>query len=191
MPSPTLYVPDDATLAAAVRGSNAVEGIYATVGMPGYDDHLAAAQWVRANPGRAVAYPRVIHERIMAATPYQPGYWRHRDDRFSGYVTVGGRYCPHPQEVPGLMRSLIADARAATIGKTAATIPYSETLWALHHQFEWVHPFLDGNGRTGRLWLMALRQSAGYPWVIVDGADDAARARYYRGITDWIAEHRP
>lgn len=180
---------------AVVRGSNAVEGIYVQPGATGYDDHYAAAAWVRQHPHRAVASPRMIHGMIMAHTAAQPGEFRHPDARYSGGVTVGGRQPMRWDRVPGAMRILTARARMLTrAGLTANDIPYAETLWDMHYEYEWIHPHLDGNGRTGRLWLNALRQCAGYPWVIVDvtgAAGTIERQAYYRAIKDWIARHQP
>ena len=45
--------------------------------------------------------------------------------------------------------------------------PLPETLAELHNAFERVHPFIDGNGRTGRLLLNLVLVRVGYPPVIV------------------------
>lgn len=45
--------------------------------------------------------------------------------------------------------------------------PLPEALAVLHNEFEKVHPFLDGNGRTGRLVLNLLLVRLGYPPIVV------------------------
>ncbi len=45
--------------------------------------------------------------------------------------------------------------------------PFPERLAKVHNDFEKVHPFLDGNGRTGRLLLNLLLVRLGYPPAIV------------------------
>jgi len=50
-----------------------------------------------------------------------------------------------------------------------------------HVIFETIHPFDDGNGRTGRIILNYLLISAGYPPVILKG-DDENKNRYYKAL---------
>jgi len=45
------------------------------------------------------------------------------------------------------------------------TLP--ELLAEAHHHFERVHPFLDGNGRAGRLALNLVLVRLGYPPVVI------------------------
>ena len=40
-----------------------------------------------------------------------------------------------------------------------------------HWLFGYIHPYPDGNGRTGRFLLNALFASGGYPWTIVRKED--------------------
>lgn len=47
----------------------------------------------------------------------------------------------------------------------------------LHHKFVHIHPFFDGNGRTGRLLMNVIIMSAGYPLTIILKND---RKQYYR-----------
>jgi len=50
-----------------------------------------------------------------------------------------------------------------------------ERLATVHARFEQVHPFLDGNGRTGRLLLNLILARSGYPPAIIQKRD---RTRY-------------
>jgi fido (protein-threonine AMPylation protein) len=57
-----------------------------------------------------------------------------------------------------------------------------EESWDFHYAFETIHPFIDGNGRTGRLWLNAIRIQCGLPWITVMYND---RYQYYDAISEW------
>ena len=50
-----------------------------------------------------------------------------------------------------------------------------------HVIFETIHPFNDGNGRTGRIILNYLLISGGYPPVILKG-DEENKNRYYKAL---------
>ena len=72
-----------------------------------------------------------------------------------------------------------------------------------HHKFEKIHPFFDGNGRTGRMMLNAMLVSEGYPPMIIrkktrasyldalSKADDTELNQdgsgHYRKLIDYLA----
>ena len=56
---------------------------------------------------------------------------------------------------------------------------FPETIAALHTRFEQIHPFLDGNGRTGRLILNLVLVRLGYPPAIIYKRQ---RAEYLRAL---------
>jgi Fic family protein len=49
----------------------------------------------------------------------------------------------------------------------------------LHHRFVHIHPFEDGNGRTGRLLMNLFLMRSGYPICIIKKSD---RQKYYRTL---------
>ena len=54
-----------------------------------------------------------------------------------------------------------------------------------HAEFEYIHPFQDGNGRVGR--LIALKECLHHniiPFII----EDSKKHFYYRGLTNWHDE---
>ena len=88
-------------------------------------------------------------------------------------VRVGPHVPPPPEHLPRLM-----DRFMAMFNEQAAD-PLT-----LHYEFEWIHPFVDGNGRTGRLlwaWDLMRRGNSIYPILDHYGTDDfhTQRNNYY------------
>ncbi len=91
---------------------------------------------------------------------------------------VGGRSTCPAKEVEKAMNSLIGSY--SRIKK-----PTFEDIVSFHADFEYIHPFQDGNGRVGR--LIALKECLRFgitPFII----EDSKRAFYYRGLSNWRQE---
>jgi Fic family protein len=89
---------------------------------------------------------------------------------------------PQWTEVPALMTDWVTDVVA--LGETVAAgaeldTPLPEQLARLHHRFECIHPFIDGNGRAGRLALNLVLVRLGYPPVVIFKKQ---RDAYLRGL---------
>lgn len=107
------------------------------------------------------------------ATPREgPGSFREHDIE----PFPGGMRPPEWTEVPMLVSDWITDAQAL---RKADESTIAEALARLHARFEQIHPFLDGNGRTGRLILNLLLVRFGYPPAIIYKGD---RSRYLAAL---------
>ena len=89
-----------------------------------------------------------IHRRLMEKSPNSPlaGEIRNRQNWIGGndYNPCGADFVPPPPErVPALLSDLCEAINDETL-------PPLVQAALVHAQFETVHPFDDGNGRTGR-----------------------------------------
>jgi Fic family protein len=129
---------------------------------------------------RNLRKPRLTHEdmlklhKVIAANVMDQG-------AAGRYRTIGvrvGRFVPPPPEdVSGLMFELLEwwnteSAKQSSIISSAV----------IHHRFESIHPFADGNGRMGRtlaLWELYRREFDTHHIFSVDEFYWADRPRYY------------
>ncbi len=121
---------------------------------------------------RAVVEPVWLQFPPHALDPKEgPGSFRRHDIA----PFASGMHPPPFSQVPALVDDWIA---AANDGSDEWPHPMF-ALAELHASFERIHPFRDGNGRTGRLVLNLLLVRHGYPPVVVYKRD---RARYLAAL---------
>jgi Fic family protein len=95
-------------------------------------------------------------------------------------VRVGRHYPPAAADVSGLMFELLE-----WWNKKASALSPVLSSSILHYQFEWIHPFADGNGRTGRalaLWELYRRGFDSHHIFSVDEYYWEDRPAYYRAL---------
>lgn len=101
---------------------------------------------------------RAMHAALMKGIPrHTPGQWRtetvwigRRSDSPVGADVVA----PHEDRIPGLMEDLERFS-------SRRDVPPLVLVALSHAQFETIHPFTDGNGRTGRALAQALLRAHG------------------------------
>ena len=108
-----------------------------------------------------------IHSLVLINRPEDKGVYRRIPVRIMGSYTEPLQ----PYMVQPAMEGLIIENN-----KRAETMNIIERIARFHLEFEGIHPFIDGNGRTGRLIMNLDLIRNGYPPINVKFAD---RKRYY------------
>jgi hypothetical protein len=155
----------------------------------GYGD---AAKWVYGqalDPGDwtsgdliTLSEIRGVHDKVMrpvwevephpdATAQEGPGSFRQHDI----HPFPGGMKPPSWTEVPALMHDWVK----SVVEIAQDERPFPEALAERHAAFERIHPFLDGNGRTGRLLTNLVLIRLRYPSAIIPNRE---RDRYLRSL---------
>lgn len=98
-----------------------------------------------------------------------------------GATIEQARYVPPPPEQ--MLR--ILDSFEKFVNAPLDKLPVLVWLAMIHYQFEAIHPFLDGNGRIGRLLIILLLCAKGVldkPLLYLSAYFERNRSRYYEGL---------
>ena len=120
-----------------------------------------------------------IHSLVLADRPEDRGRWRRVPVRIMGASVEP----PQPYMIEPMVGELLNDYSMVMTRLHAV-----ERVSLFHLRFESIHPFVDGNGRTGRLLLNMQLMQAGYPPINVKFAD---RKRYYDAFEDYAVTGSP
>lgn len=124
---------------------------------------------------------RLLMNGVRGASK-QPGELRRSQNWIGGTRPGNAAFVPPPPEqVPGLLADL-----ERFVHDPAPVLPPLVRVALVHAQFETIHPFLDGNGRIGRLLISALLehwQVLSEPLVYVSGYLKQHQAEYYRRLS--------
>ncbi|XP_076029988.1 FIC domain protein adenylyltransferase [Oratosquilla oratoria] len=121
-----------------------------------------------------------IHRRVLGhIDPIGAGYLR------TTQVYVSNHVPPSPTRLQILMEDFVAWLNSEDAQKLHP-IKYASLA---HYKLVFIHPFVDGNGRTARLLMNFLLMQAGYPPVIIRKQD---RMQYYEHLqTANLGDTRP
>lgn len=101
----------------------------------------------------------------------RPGEYKRHD-----YVTGRNEIGAFPEDVPEELGELLSELAAVPDEKALTAAAY------YHAKFENIHPFADGNGRTGRLTMNYFLLLHGHPPIIIHEED---RKAYYSALEAW------
>ncbi|MBU1444247.1 MAG: Fic family protein [Gammaproteobacteria bacterium] len=124
---------------------------------------------------------RLLLDGVRGASK-QPGELRRSQNWIGGARPGRAVFVPPP---PGQVQGLLADLERF-IHDPAPALPPLVRVALVHVQFETIHPFLDGNGRIGRLLIAALLEQwelLPEPLVYLSGYLKQHQAEYYRRLS--------
>lgn len=162
-------------------------------------NYLLAFRWVQSQLRDPLGLPISVrllceaHRRLLdgaRGASKQPGELRRSQNWIGGTRPGNAAFVPPPpQHVPDLLADL-----ERFIHEAASELPPLVRVALIHAQFETIHPFLDGNGRIGRLLIAALLEHWGLlqePLMYLSGYLKQHQSEYYRrlaqirGDGDW------
>jgi Fic family protein len=154
--------------------------------------------WLKQErPALSLELIEQIHDQLLENIDTRKGY-RAEDLRILGqpFTPSPGRYVKDDVK---LLLDWHAKQRSSLHPLVLATL--------FHHKFENIHPFSDGNGRTGRMLMNHVLMEEGYPPIIIarrnrreyldvmSGADaatkkqlDATDSKHYRELLTFIVQ---
>lgn len=154
-------------------------------------NYLRAFRWTQEqlrNPQGLPISVRLLceaHRRLLdgaRGAGKQPGELRRSQNWIGGTRPGNAVFVPPPPEhVP----TLLADMERF-IHDTTTDLPFLVKVALIHAQFETIHPFLDGNGRIGRLLIAALFEYWGLlvePLMYLSGYLKHHQTEYYRRLS--------
>ncbi len=133
-----------------------------------------AGDWTPASQDDLLA----AHRALMTELAGTPGRYR---TAAVGVIGPDGVHHigPPAGRVPGLMADLLGWLRGTEEHPLIASSVF-------HYEFEFIHPFEDGNGRLGRLWqtLILSRWKPMFAHVPVESVVQALQPEYYTAIEE-------
>lgn len=200
LPDPDLflyaYVRREAVLSSQIEGTQSSLSdllLFELIDAPGvpFDDVVEVSNYVAALEHGLrrlqAGFPlsnrllRDIHAKLLArgrGANKQPGEFRRSQNWIGGTRPGNAQYVPPPpQEVAACMAALERFLHAADVPSTLLKAALA------HVQFETIHPFLDGNGRMGRLLIALILHHDGVlrqPLLYLSLYLKQYRAEYYR-----------
>lgn len=150
-----------------IKASNEIEGIYSEE-----ENEQSLLAWAYLEQLDTLSHADIMRvQKIITLhqeelQPNQRGYYRGMAGNLTN-VSVGGRFAPEYSLVESLMRNWLDDLAHMT--------PLVS-----HIRFESIHPFADGNGRTGRMIYWFICKKRGIKPYYYNANTPKDREAYYR-----------
>jgi Fic family protein len=125
-----------------------------------------------------------------------PGKFRSKQNWIGGFKIYDATFVPPPAEkVPGCMEDLSLFLQHPVNEADQMEIPIVVRMAIAHAQIETIHPFIDGNGRVGRLLMPLMMAAEEYPPLYLAGFLKSNQKMYYAALanvqlqekwTEWV-----
>jgi len=144
-----------------------------------YDNHMSALNYVLSEGWEINQNtPADIHRILTRGIPFfedsgNSGFYRKVD------CYVGIETCPYPYQLNNLMKIWFDTTKRLIDLAYDKKITSKDCAFISQHIFEVIHPFIDGNGRTGRLLINKVLNDLGAEPIIIMFDD---RQKYYESI---------
>lgn len=118
------------------------------------------------------------HKQLMTGLIKSPGVYRKQ-----AVGVVKGKSIKHLAPPPGNVHFLMKDLfQYLKLHEDPALIKAC----VFHYEMEFIHPFMDGNGRMGRLWqtLILMKQYPLFAFLPLETLISKDQKKYYRALSD-------
>jgi Fic family protein len=155
---------------------------------------LKGQEYIRRRGQRDITLTSLLEAHKITMTnlidPSERGQFRREVSAIFNTAGIAVYLPPPPKQVPALITKILKFINS----DKESFVPIRACL--AHYLFEKTHPFLDGNGRVGRLLLLGILEKSGYGMkgiLNIDEYLEKNRSLYYRGfessdkdVTDYL-----
>lgn len=121
-----------------------------------------------------------LHQITMDRLLVDPGKFRSQAGAIFNQAGIAVYFAPPPEEITSRLKQLIRQT-------IALNDPVPVKAMKIHFGFEKIHPFIDGNGRIGRLLTAAVMNQGDYGFkslVSIEEAINQEKDEYYAALNE-------
>lgn len=154
----------------------------------------------KGNEAISINLIKSLHKHLMEdVNEYNgiAGEFRTKQNWIGAYKIYEARFVPPPaNKVQECMKDLETFLKYSPNEEDFFEIPIVTRMAIAHAQFETIHPFMDGNGRVGRIILPLMLAAEGYAPIYLAGFLKSNKTTYYDTLSnvqlkgkwkDWVA----